>query len=102
MLGSYTLRGGVGPSAHLHGAEHGNGGGIIDDTLAKHQVEERRRAVLLQHLQHGHAVGGHEYCRKRQAVLPPTSQLCGPLVHANKKYDCSVKLKSTGVRVQSC
>jgi len=36
--------------ARLHGAQHGDRGGVVHDALAEHQVEQRRRAVLLQHL----------------------------------------------------
>ncbi len=35
---------------HLNGAQQGNSGGIIDDSLPKHQVEKQRGPVLLQHL----------------------------------------------------
>lgn len=100
-LGAYTLHAGASPNAHLHCAKDGNGGGIIDDALAKHQVEERRRAVLLQHLQHCHAIGGHEDGCKRQAVLPPPSQVCESSLHANKMCIGTVLLKGAGARSQA-
>ena len=38
---------------------------------AKHEAEQQRRARRVQHLQHRHAVRGHQDAAQRHAVLQP-------------------------------
>ena len=61
---------------HLHGAQQRDGGGVVDDALPKHQVEQQRRPVLFQHRQHRHAVRRREDGPQRQAVLPQQGKAC--------------------------
>ena len=85
------------PGRHLDSAQKCHGGGIVDYALAKDEGEQQGGAVLLQHLQHRHAVCCGKDGAQSQAVLlrQATGERGGMRIRSVPKAMGQVRLTST-------